>query len=186
MLSLVPPHQAGRLAVSLRSASLPSPPLRIVSQRRAFATIVQRPSAAFEDLPEPPIEEGKESALDTLNITAAAERQLARIQERERDVDLALRILVESGGCHGYSTKLQLASISKDKAVDDYVLSAKSSASDATQAGLLLVDALTLSLIRGSTLDYATELIGSSFRLVDNPQASGKGCGCGVSWELKI
>ena len=74
MLSLVPPHQAGRLAVSLRSASLPSPPLRIVSQRRAFATIVQRPSAAFEDLPEPPIEEGKESALDTLNITAAAER----------------------------------------------------------------------------------------------------------------
>ena len=55
-----------------------------------------------------------------------------------------------------------------------------------SNAGLLLVDALTLSLIKGSTLDYATELIGSSFRLVDNPQASGKGCGCGVSWELKL
>lgn len=68
------------------------------------------------------------------------------------------------------------------------VLAAKSSASasDAPQAGLLLVDALTLSLIRGSTLDYATELIGSSFRLVDNPQAKGAGCGCGVSWELKM
>lgn len=54
------------------------------------------------------------------------------------------------------------------------------------RAGLLLVDALTLSLVKGSTLDYATELIGSSFRLLDNPQASGKGCGCGISWELKI
>lgn len=65
------------------------------------------------------------------------------------------------------------------------VLSAK--ASDASETtGLLLVDAVTLSLIRGSTLDYATELIGSSFRLVDNPQAKGSGCGCGVSWELKI
>lgn len=67
------------------------------------------------------------------------------------------------------------------------VLAAKSSASDAlVKHGLLLVDALTLTLIRGSTLDYATELIGSSFRLVDNPQAKGAGCGCGVSWELKI
>ena len=52
-------------------------------------------------------------------MSTAIKQQLARIQERERDVDLALRILVESGGCHGYSTKLQLASISKDKAVDD-------------------------------------------------------------------
>lgn len=66
------------------------------------------------------------------------------------------------------------------------MLAAKSSASEAVKAGLLLVDALTLSLIKGSTLDYATELIGSSFRLVDNPQAKGAGCGCGVSWELKI
>jgi Fe-S cluster assembly iron-binding protein IscA len=65
------------------------------------------------------------------------------------------------------------------------ILSAK--ASDGSEAtGLLLVDAVTLGLIRGSTLDYATELIGSSFRLIDNPQAKGAGCGCGVSWELKL
>lgn len=68
------------------------------------------------------------------------------------------------------------------------ILRAKSSASDIepSNTGLILIDALSLSLVKGSTLDYATELIGSSFRLVDNPQAGGKGCGCGVSWELKI
>ena len=38
-------------------------------------------------------------------------------------------------------------------------------------------------MLNGSTVDYATELIGSSFRITGNPQAKG-GCGCGVSWEL--
>lgn len=50
----------------------------------------------------------------------------------------------------------------------------------------ILVDAVSLSLLNGSTVDFATELIGSSFRIVDNPQAKGSGCGCGVSWELKV
>lgn len=49
----------------------------------------------------------------------------------------------------------------------------------------LIVDAVSLQLLRGSTIDFATELIGSSFRVVDNPQAVGSGCGCGVSWEAK-
>jgi Fe-S cluster assembly iron-binding protein IscA len=39
--------------------------------------------------------------------------------------------------------------------------------------------------LKGATLDFATELIGSSFRIADNPQAAG-GCGCGVSWEAKL
>ncbi|KAF9453955.1 hypothetical protein P691DRAFT_811735 [Macrolepiota fuliginosa MF-IS2] len=49
----------------------------------------------------------------------------------------------------------------------------------------ILVDAVSLSLLNGSTIDFATELIGSSFRVMENPQAKGSGCGCGVSWELK-
>jgi hypothetical protein len=53
-----------------------------------------------------------------------------------------------------------------------------------TQARVI-VDAVSLTLLRGSTVDFATELIGSSFRVVNNPQAVGAGCGCGVSWEAK-
>jgi Fe-S cluster assembly iron-binding protein IscA len=49
----------------------------------------------------------------------------------------------------------------------------------------LVIDAVSLPLLNGSLVDFATELIGSSFRVVDNPNATGKGCGCGVSWELK-
>ncbi len=65
-----------------------------------------------------------------------------------------------------------------------------------------------MTLLKGSIIDFATELIGSSFRVVENPQVShasrsvihfprkighantfqakGSGCGCGVSWELKM
>lgn len=32
------------------------------------------------------------------------------------------------------------------------------------------VDAVSMTLLKGATIDFATELIGSSFRVVDNPQ----------------
>ena len=53
--------------------SLSHSSLRQSFPRRTFATILQIPSAAVEDLPEAPPKEGQESASNTLNITAAAE-----------------------------------------------------------------------------------------------------------------
>lgn len=50
----------------------------------------------------------------------------------------------------------------------------------------IVVDSFSLGLVRGSTIDYVTELIGSQFAIKDNPQAKGSGCGCGVSWEPVI
>lgn len=34
----------------------------------------------------------------------------------------------------------------------------------------LYVDAVSMALLKGATIDFATELIGSSFRVLDNPQ----------------
>jgi iron-sulfur cluster assembly accessory protein len=48
----------------------------------------------------------------------------------------------------------------------------------------VVIDPISLDFTKGATLNFATELIGSSFRIEDNPQASG-GCGCGVSFERK-
>jgi len=39
-----------------------------------------------------------------------------KIAEREKDTNAALRIAVESGGCHGYQYKMELA---KSRSVDD-------------------------------------------------------------------
>ncbi|KAJ7928529.1 hypothetical protein B0H13DRAFT_1967655 [Mycena leptocephala] len=110
-------------------------------------------------------------------ITDRAAEQLRTISAREADPDSALRIAVESGGCHGYQYKMELA---KSRALDDYHFSHPT-----VKPSNILVDAVSLSLLNGSTIDFATELIGSSFRILDNPHAKGSGCGCGVSWELK-
>ncbi|KAG9098392.1 [4Fe-4S] proteins maturation [Ceratobasidium sp. UAMH 11750] len=115
----------------------------------------------------------------SLNITDAAAEQLRNIAMRESDEDIALRVLVESGGCHGYQYKMELTS---ERQPSDYHF-----VRPPTTPGRVgvVVDPISLSLLKGSTIDFATELIGSSFRVLDNPQATGKGCGCGVSWELK-
>ncbi|KAH8109755.1 hypothetical protein DFH11DRAFT_1462777, partial [Phellopilus nigrolimitatus] len=113
-----------------------------------------------------------------LVLTERAAEQLRRIAARERDTDVALRISVESGGCHGYQYKMDLTSARNP---DDYLF-----AHPTLRPSNVLVDAVSLPLMKGATLDFATELIGSSFRIADNPQAKGAGCGCGVSWELKI
>ncbi|KAG8740376.1 [4Fe-4S] proteins maturation [Ceratobasidium sp. 414] len=46
----------------------------------------------------------------SLSITDAAAEQLRSIAMRENDEDIALRVLVESGGCHGYQYKMELTS----------------------------------------------------------------------------
>ncbi|KAG6837796.1 hypothetical protein H0H93_016164 [Arthromyces matolae] len=112
-----------------------------------------------------------------LIITDRAAERLRTIAATQESPDIALRITVESGGCHGYQYKMELAA---DHSPDDYHF-----AHPTLQPSNVLVDAVSLSLINGSTIDFATELIGSSFRVEDNPQAKGSGCGCGVSWELK-
>lgn len=67
-----------------------------------------------------------------------------------------------------------------------FLPSAPSPEADATEPICILIDSISLTLLRGSTIDYVTELIGSQFAIKDNPQAKGAGCGCGVSWEPKV
>ena len=40
------------------------------------------------------------------------------------------------------------------------------------QPSNIYVDAVSMTLLKGSSIDFATELIGSSFRVVENPQVS--------------
>ncbi|KAF8813731.1 hypothetical protein BYT27DRAFT_7180486 [Phlegmacium glaucopus] len=112
-----------------------------------------------------------------LDITDRAAEQLMNIANREKDANAALRIVVESGGCHGYQYKMKLAT---SRSPDDYQFTHPS-----IKPSNILVDAVSFALLNGSTIDFAVELIGSTFRVAHNPQAKGSGCGCGVSWELK-
>ncbi|KAL7418923.1 [4Fe-4S] proteins maturation [Cryptotrichosporon argae] len=118
-----------------------------------------------------------------LVISPPAIQQLVSITARESadaiDRGLALRVGVDSGGCHGYQYTMALT---EERGVDDYVFQPQG-----VRSIPVVVDLVSLGLVKGATLDFATELIGSSFRILDNPQAKeGGSCGCGISWEAKI
>ncbi|KAH9913507.1 uncharacterized protein B0H18DRAFT_1048215 [Fomitopsis serialis] len=175
-------------------------PLRHSNSRRAFSTtastraaLAQHPPTKQSVLvayPSPSsVEETDEDADDPdvdfvppeeakLEITDRAAEQLRSLANREHNPNAALRIAVESGGCHGYQYKLELA---KKRQEDDYHFSHPT-----VKPSNIYVDAVSMALLKGSAIDFATELIGSSFRVIENPQAKGGSCGCGVSWELKI
>lgn len=63
--------------------------------------------------------------------------------------------------------------------VDDTILMAD----DGSKAKVVM-DESSLELLKGSVIDFTTELIGSQFKIVDNPLASSS-CGCGTSFDVK-
>ncbi len=84
-----------------------------------------------------------------------------------------LRVMIDGGGCSGYEYKFSL----DDKLAKDDVAFERNGVK-------VVVDELSLEFMKGSTVDYAEELIKSSFRVLDNPQAE-KGCSCGASFASK-
>ena len=82
-----------------------------------------------------------------------------------------LRLSVEGGGCSGFSYKFGLAETVE---ADDVVTS--------TDGVDLVIDAISLDLLKGAQVDFVDSLGGSSFQ-VTNPNATA-GCGCGSSFSV--
>lgn len=49
----------------------------------------------------------------------------------------------------------------------------------------IILDEPSLDLLKGSKVDFTMELIGSQFKITDNPAASSS-CGCGTSFDVKL
>jgi len=98
---------------------------------------------------------------------------------------------VESGGCHGFQYLMKLISTKELDTKEDTLFAVGASTEgaaemDALGSGLpkVAMDQATLELLEGSKVDYTMELIGSQFKIVDNPRATSS-CGCGTSFDLK-
>ncbi|KAL1952804.1 hypothetical protein VTO42DRAFT_4231 [Malbranchea cinnamomea] len=100
-----------------------------------------------------------------------------------------LRVSVTSGGCHGFQYIMSLDPSSKIDPEEDTVFEADLEGADeqATNGGTakVVMDSASLEILRDSTIDYTVELIGSQFKVVDNPRATSN-CGCGTSFDVQL
>ncbi|PKP90900.1 MAG: iron-sulfur cluster insertion protein ErpA [Alphaproteobacteria bacterium HGW-Alphaproteobacteria-16] len=103
-------------------------------------------------------------------LTPAAAARVAAIAAKQGKPAI-LRLSVEGGGCSGFQYRFGLAD---GPEADDTI-----AVTDDVQ---LVVDAMSLDLVRGASVDYVESLGGAAFR-VTNPQAA-SGCGCGTSFAV--
>ena len=103
-------------------------------------------------------------------LTDAVAARIAAIAAKQAK-PAVLRLSVEGGGCSGFQYKFDLAESPEG---DDSV-----SENDGVK---LVVDAVSMDLVAGSTVDFVESLGGAAFK-VENPQAAA-GCGCGSSFGI--
>ena len=77
------------------------------------------------------------------------------------------RIAIKGGGCSGFKYDFSFDKNPKDEDL---------------KFNNILIDKASADLLKGSEVDYASELIGDSFK-ISNPQSKSS-CGCGVSFSL--
>ena len=114
--------------------------------------------------------------METPAVTLApnAAKRVAVIAAKQRKPPV-LRLSVEGGGCSGFQYRFGLDSEPDPENPGDDTVSE-------TDGVKLLVDAVSLDLVSGCTVDYVESLGGSAFQ-VSNPQAA-SGCGCGSSFSV--
>jgi iron-sulfur cluster assembly 2 len=117
--------------------------------------------------------------------------------KKDNNPSLALRIQVESGGCHGFQYLMSLVTLPNNESKDwsgvveegDTVFQYLPHDADPETLSLdgpkVIIDQPSLDLLNGSKVDFLMELIGSQFKIVDNPFATSS-CGCGTSFDIKI
>jgi iron-sulfur cluster assembly accessory protein len=104
-----------------------------------------------------------------ISLTPNAAKRVAWIAERQAR-PAVLRLAVDGGGCAGFTYKFELA----DQEDGDTVAE--------TEGVKLVVDPVSLDLVRGSAVDFVEDLGGAAFK-VTNPNAQ-SGCGCGSSFSV--
>jgi len=101
-----------------------------------------------------------------IKFTDKALKQINNLLSK-KDKGSFFRIAIKGGGCSGFQYEFTIDSSKTD---DD--LSYEN----------ILIDKISADLLKGSEIDYISELIGSQFKIT-NPQSKSS-CGCGVSFSL--
>ena len=101
-----------------------------------------------------------------IKFTDKALKQINTLLSK-KDKGSFFRIAIKGGGCSGFQYEF---TFDQSKAADDLNFEN------------ILIDKASADLLKGSEVDYGSELIGEQFKITNpHPKSS---CGCGVSFSL--
>src|SRR5438876_7609490 len=105
-----------------------------------------------------------------VSLTDAAATKLHELTKEETNPNVGLRVYVYSGGCSGFRYGMMIEDAPTE---DDQLLE--------SNGVRVYVDGNSISLLKGSQIDYVDTLMGAGFT-VNNPNAVAA-CGCGSSFR---
>ena len=105
-----------------------------------------------------------------VDLTESAAKRIAWVLAQEEYQGRMLRISVSGGGCSGFQYGF---TFDEDRTGDDVLIE--------RDGAKVLIDEVSLDLLKGSVIDYVEDMIGASFA-IRNPQAKAS-CGCGNSFS---
>eukprot|EP00466_Bigelowiella_natans_P017356 jgi/Bigna1/56650/estExt_Genewise1Plus.C_1100032 len=152
---------------------------------RKVTRITTRPSTylgiTIRKLPFPSLETKETRPLSTeasqeLRISESCCKRLMELKEKKNE-DFRLRVRVDSGGCSGFQYEFVLEPMKAENEEGDSVFE--------ENGATVVVDEASMEFLKGSTIDYEQELIGSKFIVAANPNSE-SACGCGVSFSPKM
>jgi iron-sulfur cluster insertion protein len=115
--------------------------------------------------------EGTASLPDGVRLSESAARRVAELKRLEERPRAFLRLAVSGGGCSGFQYGF---SFDDARQADDMAFE--------RDGVTLVIDAVSLELVKGAEIDFVEDLMGASFQ-VKNPNAASS-CGCGNSFSI--
>ena len=101
-----------------------------------------------------------------IKFTDKAIKQINNLLSK-KDKGSFFRIAIKGGGCSGFQYDFSFDQNPKDEDL---------------KFNNIIIDKTSADLLKGSEVDYASDLIGDSFK-ISNPQSKSS-CGCGVSFSF--
>lgn len=108
--------------------------------------------------------------IQSVTLTPSAANAVRELLEKRNLEGYALRVFVSGGGCSGFQYGMALENNIRET---DLILE--------EEQVKVVIDEISIDYLRGATVDYVDDLMGSGFK-IENPNAVSS-CGCGHSFR---
>lgn len=146
------------------------------------ATVIKANPRLDDEGNEMHITISEKAAQQLKKIISTPPKKSTLVASSQTEPDTHLRVTVTAGGCHGFQYLMSLEPASKINPEDDTIFEYEDDGQG--RRAEVVLDEPSLELLKGSTVDFTRELIGSQFKIVGNPRATSS-CGCGTSFDIE-